>query len=186
MYRAVLDTNVLVSAFMKPASVPGALMREWATRGAFELVLSPAMVGELRRVVWEPSVRKRIQMDDAELESRLAMIEAVASLVEDGRAGGGIVRDRDDAAVLGAALEGRAAFIVTGDEDLLSLTQFEGVAILKPRAFLDLLERGEESGGVHEPVAPWGDGMRQLALEAHRWARVKARRARGRAQPAPR
>jgi predicted nucleic acid-binding protein len=43
--------------------------------------------------------------------------------------------------VLGAALEGRADVIVTGDRDLLALDVHEGIAIVAPRGFLDLLKR---------------------------------------------
>jgi uncharacterized protein len=46
-----------------------------------------------------------------------------------------------DDQVLGAALEGRADVVVTGDVDLLALEEYEGIAILAPREFLDLLKR---------------------------------------------
>ena len=38
-----------------------------------------------------------------------------------------------------AAVEGRAAFLVTGDPHLLAVTEYEGVRIMNPRAFLELL-----------------------------------------------
>jgi hypothetical protein len=64
------------------------------------------------------------------------------------------VRDPDDEAILATALEGRAEVIVTGDDDLLSLGQFEGIPIVKPRAFLDWLEeRDGKPGAVHERPA---------------------------------
>jgi predicted nucleic acid-binding protein len=46
------------------------------------------------------------------------------------------IRLRD---VLSTAIEGRADAIVTGDADLLVLEEHEGIAIVTPRAFLDLL-----------------------------------------------
>jgi uncharacterized protein len=45
-------------------------------------------------------------------------------------------RDGDDNRVLELAVTGNAAAIITGDNDLLTLTPFRGVAILSPRDFL--------------------------------------------------
>lgn len=40
---------------------------------------------------------------------------------------------------LEAAADGKADFIVTGDDDLLVLGSFEGIEIVGPRAFLEQL-----------------------------------------------
>jgi len=45
-------------------------------------------------------------------------------------------RDPRDDKFLELAVHGRANFIVTGDQDLLALNQFRGVAILTPAEFL--------------------------------------------------
>jgi uncharacterized protein len=50
----------------------------------------------------------------------------------------GVCDDPDDDKYLAAALEGRAAYVVTGDERFLAVGAHEGVQILKPRAFLEL------------------------------------------------
>ena len=52
----------------------------------------------------------------------------------------GICRDPDDDVVLTAAVEGRADMIVTGDTDLLVLAEYEGIAIVTPRAFLEWIK----------------------------------------------
>jgi predicted nucleic acid-binding protein len=44
-------------------------------------------------------------------------------------------------AVLDAALAGRFE-IVTGDQDLLTLSRIDGIRILPPRAFLEALQHG--------------------------------------------
>lgn len=53
-----------------------------------------------------------------------------------------ICRESDDDAVLAAALEGRAAFIVTGDRDLLVLGHHEGIEIIGPAGFAERLAQG--------------------------------------------
>lgn len=45
--------------------------------------------------------------------------------------------DEDDNRVLECALEGNAAYIVTGDRHLLNLAPIEGLEILTPGAFLE-------------------------------------------------
>ena len=39
-----------------------------------------------------------------------------------------------------AAVDGEAGYIVTGDEDLLVLDGFEGIRVLTPRMFFEMLE----------------------------------------------
>jgi predicted nucleic acid-binding protein len=51
----------------------------------------------------------------------------------------GTVRDKDDLPVLGTAVAASAAILVTGDQELLGLGLFRGVAILSPRDFYDRL-----------------------------------------------
>ncbi len=48
--------------------------------------------------------------------------------------------DPDDDHLLAAAVEGRAAFLVTGDRHVLSLEEHEGIRILTPAAFLKILD----------------------------------------------
>jgi len=50
---------------------------------------------------------------------------------------GNVCRDPDDHVVLGLAKAAKADFIITGDNDLLSLARFEGVEIVSPRRFLE-------------------------------------------------
>jgi len=49
-------------------------------------------------------------------------------------------RDPDDLIILGTALAGAADCIVTGDQDLLILGQFQGIEIYTPRALYELLK----------------------------------------------
>ena len=51
----------------------------------------------------------------------------------------GVCDDPDDDKYVAAALEGRAAYVVTGDQAFLALKEHEGVTIVTPRSFLDLL-----------------------------------------------
>jgi putative PIN family toxin of toxin-antitoxin system len=134
--RVALDANVLISAAIRPSGAPGQIVMLLLARAAFDLVLSPAIVREVDAALQSTQI-KRYLHDPKDALLWLADIVALADLVEDTGRAKGVCRDPADDAVLGAALEGRASAIVTGDDDLLSIGEFEGVAIVTPRAFLD-------------------------------------------------
>jgi predicted nucleic acid-binding protein len=66
-----------------------------------------------------------------------ALLTRSFDLVQDTGKVTGVCRDPADDVVLAAAVEGRADNIVTGDDDLLVLGDFEGIAIVTHRSFLD-------------------------------------------------
>lgn len=51
MRLVVLDTNVIVSAAIKPGSAPARLVMDWVLEGQIQVVTSPSVVGEYREVV---------------------------------------------------------------------------------------------------------------------------------------
>lgn len=138
MARAVLDANVLISALLRPSGPPGQILHALLSRQGFELVLSWGIVAEVERALDLPRVRQHLA-DPKDARLLVADVIAIADLVEDTGRVVGVCRDPDDDRVLGAALDGRAGMIVTGDRDLLALNQHEGVRIMTPREFLDSL-----------------------------------------------
>ncbi len=138
MARAVLDANVLLSALVRPVGPPGQILAALLSRQAFELVLSLGIVAEVERALDLPRIRKYLG-DPKDARLVVADVLAVADLVEDTGRVVGVCRDPEDDRVLGAALEGRAGTIVTGDRYLLALKHYEGIRIVTPREFLRLL-----------------------------------------------
>ncbi len=136
--RALLDANVLISAAIQPAGTPGLIVAALLERDAFELVLSPGIVAEVEAALKLRKIRRYLHEPDEAL-LWLADLAALADLADDTNRAKGVCRDPDDDAVLSAAIEGRADVIVTGDADLLVLEEHDGIAIVTPRAFLDLL-----------------------------------------------
>jgi putative PIN family toxin of toxin-antitoxin system len=138
--RAVLDTNVLVSALIKPSGAPGRVL-DHLLDGGFTLVLSPDLVDELRRSLGYSRIRKYLRLSDVQSEALLAQLWMIGDPVDGTLALEVELRDPQDRMVVVAAVEGRADYIVTGDKDLIVIGDFQGVAIVTPRAFLDLLPR---------------------------------------------
>ncbi len=145
MFRAVLDANVVVSALIRPQG-PGGRILERVARGAgVKAVVSPAIVDEYRRSLAYPKVRRCLRLPAAEVSAWVDALAFLADIVPGERVVAVVAADPDDDKYLSAALEGRARYVVSGDRHLLDVREYEGVEIVTPRAFLDLVERSGRS-----------------------------------------
>jgi len=133
--RTLLDTNVIISAILF-GGVPREILVA-ATRGRIQIVTSPVLLDELEDLLVE---KFRFSADAA--RATRTEIEALADVVEPGDLPD-VCRDPDDNEVLGAAATGAAEVIVTGDRDLLELSSFEDIRLLRPAQYARLL-RGDE------------------------------------------
>lgn len=137
MIRAVLDANVYVSGVVRPEGPPGQIINRFLRGGAFEIVMSQAIMDEVLRALTYPKVRKYIRPG---LDPELWFEDIVVlSLVVADSELHGASKDPDDDKYIAAAIEGRAGFVVAGDSDLLDLKEYDGIRIVSPRVFLDLL-----------------------------------------------
>jgi putative PIN family toxin of toxin-antitoxin system len=136
--RAVLDANVFVSAAIRPDGPPGRIIEQFLRTDACTLVLSEAIVDEIMRALAYPKVRRYVR---PALDPALWMEDLVvlADFVPDPGQVSGVSKDPDDDKYLAAAIAGRAPLVVSGDPHLLSVAEYEGVRIVTPRAFLNLL-----------------------------------------------
>jgi uncharacterized protein len=104
-----------------------------------EVVLSGSILFELRRCLDYPKLRKVIRFTDDEIDRWLVALELIADRVAPRREVRAVPDDPDDDHLLATALEGRAAFVVTGDRHALVLGEYEGVRIVTPAEFLKVL-----------------------------------------------
>lgn len=132
--RAVLDTNVIVSATLIRGGNEDRVIRAWL-RGAFELVLSPQILEEIGRVLTYEKLRRSCWMTDAEVVLLLETLAQEGVLVP-GSASVRASRDPEDDKFLAAAVQARARYVVTGDRDLLDLKLHRGVRMVGPAQFL--------------------------------------------------
>lgn len=135
--RVVLDTNVLVSALIRRASVPGALLEAWRD-GRLEVVVSPALLAELERVLAYPRLRRYLALTADEARSLVAELRDVALIADAGYVEE-VTRDPDDDHVLAAAVAGGADDIVSADNDLLELGDYHGIEIVTPAQIIAIV-----------------------------------------------
>lgn len=138
MLRAVLDANVYVSAYVRPEGPPGQIIERFVRDAAFEVVLSTEIVEEVLQALAYPKIRKAVR---TKVGPALWFedIVVLAQLITGDYKVSGVSEDPDDDKYIAAAIEGRAVLVVSGDPDLLSVREHQGVRIITPRAFLDLL-----------------------------------------------
>lgn len=134
--RLVLDTNVLLSGIAYPGSVPGQILKAWRL-GSIEVVLSPFILDELRRVL--PRLRHRHGLSAADIDDLVDALAFQAEVIElqpvaapeEG------LRDAQDQPILDTLLSAQSAggadYLITGDKDLLILA--DRFSIITPAAF---------------------------------------------------
>lgn len=145
MLRAVLDANVVVSALIRPQGPAGRILERVARGAGVHAVASPAILDEYRRSLGYPKVRRCLRLPAAEVSTCVDALALIADIIPSERAVAVVAADPDDDKYLAAALEGRAQYVVSGDRHLLDVGAHEGVQVVTPRAFLDLVERSGRS-----------------------------------------
>ena len=130
--RAVLDANILIAALVSRSGAPAQIVNRWLG-GAFELVASEALLGELERALAYPKLRRRITERDA---TEFVSLLHLAAVIAPDRPGSHHSEDPDDDYLLALA-ENEHAVLVSGDQHLLRLA--DRLPIKTARAFLDAL-----------------------------------------------
>jgi putative PIN family toxin of toxin-antitoxin system len=133
--RAVLDTNVLVSALISPSGPSAALLLE-LRGGAFELVASPTLLAELREVLGRDKFRRYVTETD--VDAYVDLIRHEATILDDPTPSARpLSADPDDEYLLDLARAAAADVLVSGDAHLLDLRGH--LPVVTPAEFLAML-----------------------------------------------
>jgi putative PIN family toxin of toxin-antitoxin system len=122
--RLVLDTNVLISAAFWNG--PEWRLLQTCLTGSHQLVVSPFILEELRRVMSE-----KFEVPEADIGAYVMLIVQAAVLVEPARRPIAVRADPSDNRILEAAMAAGADRIVTGDRHLLDLKEYQGIRICR-------------------------------------------------------
>jgi hypothetical protein len=128
--RVVLDTNVLVSAFVYGGN-PRRIV-ELVVSGELEMSLSEPLLQELQDVL----LRAQFDMNPQLVRTVLSEISAMAQSVVPRKHHSLIKEDPSDNLVLDCAVEAGADYIVSGDRHLLRLKKCGKAKIVNPQQFL--------------------------------------------------
>ncbi len=135
--RIVVDTNVIVSAMFwggKPRTLVDA-----ARAGRFEVFTSSEILAELVDVTSRPKFdaklaeidRPRDELIERDFTSFVTIVEPTNRIR--------VVSDPDDDAVIACALAANANYIISGDDHLLSMGDYQGITICTVDDFVSLV-----------------------------------------------
>lgn len=131
MKRVVFDSNVVIAAFATRGLCQA--LFELCLR-SHQIVLSAEILGEV-----EAKLSKKIKIPDALVREVLKNLKDGCVLARPVPVPKEICRDPKDLAILGAAAASGAAFLVTGDADLLAIKRYHETLIVNPRQLYELL-----------------------------------------------
>ena len=133
MVRAILDTNLWISYLISKRLSE---IDELFERDDLTLLFSEELLDEFIEVAGRPKFRSYFPEEDVEellsLFDEFGEIIDVTSVVD-------LCRDPKDNFLLALAKDGHADFLITGDEDLLVIRNFEKTKILSYSAFKETL-----------------------------------------------
>jgi len=135
--RVVIDTNIWISHLL------GSLLQdidEKILSKEIKVVVSDEMLKELAEVSNRPKFKNIFTSQ--RMKELFSLLDGYAIIVSPGRKVNAC-RDEKDNFLLEVALDGKADYLITGDEDLLVLSTFHGTKIIRPKEFEDTLKWGK-------------------------------------------
>jgi putative PIN family toxin of toxin-antitoxin system len=144
MSRAVFDANLLVSAFLSrdnPGGASNELLR-FVISGQVELYLSVDIIDEAIGILADsPRLLARYAYSLDEIGQFRADLIILATIIDPEPIPGAVPRDPDDDKIVACAIAAGAEYLITRDRDLLSLVNYDGIAIITPESFLHIIRQ---------------------------------------------
>lgn len=140
--RAVVDTNILVRAIIRPLGTVGPVLLR-LRQGRYILLYSWESLEELIDVLNRPGIRDKYQVTEQDIQTVVGLLLVRGEDVTPSERVTAC-RDPKDDKFLEIAVAGEADVIVSGDQDLLVLRSYAGIPIVPPNAFLQMLDEGQE------------------------------------------
>ncbi len=135
--RVVLDVNVWISALLW-GGTPGQMLR-LARNQQITIFASEALFLELETSLRRDKFQPRLQERGYTVEYLMIVARGFSESCPTTSVSVPELRDPDDAMILATASAANAEAIVTGDQDLLTLNEFEGIPIMTSTDFLNHL-----------------------------------------------
>jgi putative PIN family toxin of toxin-antitoxin system len=138
MLKAVLDTSILVSAFLKHEGLNAKVLL--GAKDRYDLYLSEDILEETSLVLLTyERIRKKYRYTDDEAFEYLETLRVVAKgVIKKLPRIRVIERDPKDDPVLACALKVKADYIVSKDDHLKDLKEYRGIKIVSSQEFLEL------------------------------------------------
>jgi uncharacterized protein len=136
--KIVLDVNVWISGLLWRGA-PGQIF-SLAEEQKIVILISEPILTDIEEVLNRPKLLPKVQALGKTVPDLLRVVGRLARSCSYDAVIVPQLRDPDDAVILGTASSATANIIVTGDQDLLILSEFEGIPILTPVDFLSYMK----------------------------------------------
>jgi putative PIN family toxin of toxin-antitoxin system len=134
MLRAVLDTNVLVSALITDGKARDLLKKAIAKK--YRLVTSSLILNELAAVLCRP----KFKTSKKKIDQIISLLKKTVEVVYVKTKLEAVKEDPKDNMIIETALDGKAQIIVTGDKHLLTLKHYGAIEIITIEEMLTRLK----------------------------------------------
>lgn len=139
MHKVVIDTNQFISGIISKNGASAKLIDAWRQYKYLLIISDNIIIGEIRRVLEYPHIKKKYHISNKDILSLLDLIKTEATVVSNFTPDI-IKNDPDDNKILGCAIMGNADYIISGDKHLLELKKHKNIKIITVNKFLELLE----------------------------------------------
>lgn len=134
MPKAVFDTNVLISGIVYAGK--SKLLIDAILEGKITLIISMQIIREFRRVI----IRDKFKLSKNQQNIITNFVLRIGNIVKVKSRFKVVKQDPNDDRILRTAHDGKADYIISGDEHLLSLKEFRGIKIVTVSEMLELLK----------------------------------------------
>lgn len=133
MLRVTADTNVIISALNFPGN-PSRIL-DMAAAGEIHLAISDAILTEVERVLQRP----KFGWTQREADDAIGELSAFGDHVVPKQRINVVKDDPTDNSIIECAVASGSDYLVTGDKHLLKIGQYQGVKIVTPAEFMEIV-----------------------------------------------
>ena len=134
MIKVVADTNVYISAILFGGKAEE--IRKLVREGQVQLLISETILAEMAGIL-----KRKFNWLDWQISEVIKDIRAITILITPTSTLSVIKEDEPDNRVLECAAEGKAQYIISGDEHHLQpVKEYRGIKILSPAQFIGLMK----------------------------------------------
>jgi putative PIN family toxin of toxin-antitoxin system len=125
--KLFFDTNVIIAAFISRGTC--AQLLEYCL-GEHSLFISEQVIDELNA-----NLLKKFKFSKESVSQTIQFLKNNFTILKTVKIPNKICSDSSDNSILGSAQFGKVDFVISGDKDLLTLEDFEGIPIISPSLF---------------------------------------------------
>ena len=135
--KVVLDTNVIIASFAARGLCHSVFE---LCLDRFEIIIGSFLIDEIER-----NLSQKFKLPKQLIKNIVEFLSENATSIDIGEIPRGICRDPEDDRVLALARKSGAAYLVTGDKDLLMMKKFDSSKILSPRQFWEAVKKNNRT-----------------------------------------